>query len=93
MGDLGTFAETRAVLLSHESESEREVLGWCPAQPSGTLRTLLSVLVAGWVDFVHEKGGLLDRRRRDVAGMASTIIGEHVSITLLGLISVNRIIN
>lgn len=65
--DLDALVETRSALLAHMPEQEGEVLGWCLAQPSGTLLALLAVLVAGSVDLVHEKGAPSDRRRQGLA--------------------------
>lgn len=62
--DLEALIETRSALLAHAPEQEAEVLGWCLAQPTGTLLTLLAVLVAGSIDLAHEKGAPSDRRRQ-----------------------------
>lgn len=62
--DLDAFVETRSAILAHAPEHDADVLGWCLAQPSGTLLALLAVLVADSVDLVHEKGAPSDRRRR-----------------------------
>lgn len=65
--DIDAFAETRSAILAHAPEHETEVLGWCLAQPSGTLLALLAVLVAESVDLAHEKGAPADRRRHALA--------------------------
>jgi ParB family chromosome partitioning protein len=65
--DIEAMQEARAALLADVPEREADVLGWCLAQPPGTLLALLAVLVAGSVDLAHEKGATSDRRRRAIA--------------------------
>lgn len=65
--DLDALVETRSAILAHVPEHEAHVLGWCLAQPSGTLLALLAVLVADSVDLAHEKGAPSDRRRNALA--------------------------
>lgn len=65
--DLEALQQTRGALLAHVPEEEADVLGWCLAQPSGTLLALLAVLVADSVDLAHEKGAPSDRRRQTLA--------------------------
>lgn len=65
--DLDAFVETRSAILAYVPEREADVLGWCLAQPSGTLLALLAVLVADSVDLAHEKGAPSDRRRHALA--------------------------
>ncbi|MEY2757377.1 MAG: hypothetical protein RIR33_1155 [Pseudomonadota bacterium] len=65
--DLDALVETRSAILAHAPEHEAVVLGWCLAQPSGTLLALLAVLVADSVDLAHEKGSPSDRRRNALA--------------------------
>lgn len=65
--DLDALVETRSAILAHAPEHEADVLGWCLAQPSGTLLALLAVLVADSVDLAHEKGAPSDRRRKALA--------------------------
>ena len=65
--DIDAFVESRSAILAHVPEREADVLGWCLAQPSGTLLSLLAVLVADSVDLAHEKGAPSDRRRHVLA--------------------------
>lgn len=65
--DLDALVESRSAILAHVPEHEADVLGWCLAQPSGTLLALLAVLVADSVDLAHEKGAPSDRRRNALA--------------------------
>jgi ParB family chromosome partitioning protein len=67
IADLDALVETRSAILAHVPEHEADVLGWCLAQPSGTLLALLAVLVADSVDLAHEKGAPSDRRRNALA--------------------------
>lgn len=75
VGDTDAFVETRSAILAHAPEQETEVLGWCLAQPCGTLLALLAVLVADCVDFVHEKGAPSDRRRNILADTLAEALG------------------
>jgi ParB family chromosome partitioning protein len=65
--DIDAFVETRSAILAHAPESDSDLLGWCLAQPSGTLLALLAVLVADSVDLVHEKGAPADLLRHTLA--------------------------
>jgi len=65
--DIDAFVETRSAILAHAPESDSDLLGWCLAQPSGTLLALLAVLVADSVDLVHEKGAPADLQRHRLA--------------------------
>jgi ParB family chromosome partitioning protein len=65
--DLDALVETRSAILAHVPEHEVDMLGWCLAQPSGTLLALLAVLVAHSVDLAHEKGAPSDCRRNALA--------------------------
>ncbi len=65
--DLDAFVESRSALQAHVPESDADILGWCLAQPSGTLLSLLAMLVADAVDLTHEKGAPADRHRQAIA--------------------------
>jgi len=65
--DLDALEETRGALMAHVPEAESDVLGWCLAQPSGTLLAILAVLVAGSIDLAHEKGSPSDWHRQALA--------------------------
>jgi ParB family chromosome partitioning protein len=64
------FEETLALKGTVESSlpiEETGLLGWCLAQTSDTLLSVLAILVGGAVDLTHERGTPADRRRQDVA--------------------------